>query len=115
GGTSSPSSLTETTSTTDQSGIWVYGSGILTVGTVNINTSGNASSTANSDQYGINAGILAGTSESSDTKGTILITGSANTVVTTGSVANGLFATYTGSSITMLGGTIICSGANAHG
>ena len=112
GGTASPSSLTETTSTADQSGIFVYGSGVLTVGTVNITTSGNASSTSSSDQYGINAGILAGTSS---TKGTILITGSANTIVTTGSVANGLFATYTGSSITMLGGAINCSGANAHG
>jgi hypothetical protein len=112
GGTANLSSLTETTSTADQSGILVYNSGSLTVGTVSVTTSGNASSTSSSDQYGINAGILAG---SSSTKGTILITGSANTIVTTGSVANGLFATYTGSSITMLGGSINCSGANAHG
>jgi hypothetical protein len=112
GGTANPSSLTETTSTADQSGILVYNAGNLTVGTVNITTSGNASSTVNSDQYGINAGILAGTSS---TKGTITITGSSNSVVTTGSVANGLFATYSGSSVTMLGGTITASGANAHG
>ncbi len=112
GGTANPSSLTETTSTADQSGILVYSAGILTVGTVYVNTSGNASSTDNSDKYGINAGILAGTSS---TKGTILITGSSNVVTTTGSVANGLFATSSGSSLTMLGGTITASGANAHG
>jgi hypothetical protein len=112
GGTANQSSLTETTSTADQSGIFVYNSGSLTVGAVNITTSGNASSTDNSDKYGINAGILAGTSS---TKGTITITGNANSVVTTGSVANGLFATYSGSSVTMLGGTITASGANAHG
>ena len=112
GGTANPSSLTETTSTADQSGILVYNAGNLTVGAVSITTSGNASSTDNSDKYGINAAILAGTSS---TKGTIMIAGSANTVVTTGSVANGLFATYSGSSVTMLGGTITASGANAHG
>jgi hypothetical protein len=112
GGTASPSTLTETTSTADQSGILVYNSGILTVGTVNVNTSGNASSTDSSDKYGINAGILAGTSS---TKGTIIITGGSNIVSTTGSVANGLFATYSGSSVTMLGGTITATGANAHG
>lgn len=111
-GTANLPSLTETTSTTDQSGILVYGSATLTVGTVNVTTSGNASSTDNSDKYGINAGILAGTSS---TKGTINITSSAHTVTTTGSVANGLFATYSGSSVTMLGGTITASGANAHG
>lgn len=112
GGTASQSTLIETTSTADQSGILVYNAGNLTVGTVSITTSGNASSTDNSDKYGINAGILAGTSS---TKGTITIMGSSNSVITTGSVANGLFATYSGSSVTMLGGTITASGANAHG
>ena len=112
GGTANQSSLIETTSIADQSGILVYGAGNLTVGTVNITTSGNASNTDNSDKYGINAGILAG---SSSTKGTITITGSSNSVVTTGAVANGLFATYSGSLLTMLDGTIIASGANAHG
>ena len=111
-GTANLPSLAETTSTTDQSGILVYNSGTLTVGTVNVTTSGNASSTDNSDKYGIDAGILAGTSS---TKGTIMITGSSNSVVTTGSVANGLFATSSGSSVTMLGGTITATGANAHG
>jgi hypothetical protein len=112
GGTATLSSLTTNASTADQSGIYVYNSGVLTVGTVAITTSGNASSTDNSDKYGLNAGILAG---SSSTKGAITITGSSNSVVTTGSVANGLFATSSGSSITMLGGTITASGANAHG
>jgi hypothetical protein len=40
GGTATPSSLIETTSTTDQSGIFVYNSGVLTVGTVAVTTSG---------------------------------------------------------------------------
>jgi hypothetical protein len=112
GGTTNLPSLTETTSTTDQSGILVYNSGTLTVETINVSSSGDASNTDNSDKYGINAGILAG---SSTTKGTIIITGGSNVVFTTGSVANGLFATYSGSSVTMLGGTITASGANAHG
>ena len=111
GGSASPASLTENATSTNESGIFVYNSGILTVGTVNVTTSGNYSGSSG-DNYGINAGILAGTSS---TKGTITITGSSNSVVTTGSVANGLFATYSGSSITMLGGTITASGANAHG
>lgn len=112
GGSASLPGITNSTSTADQSGIYVYNSGTLTVGTVNITTSGNASSANNSCQYGVNAGILAG---SSSTRGTVLITGSSNSIVTTGSVANGLFATHSGSSITMLGGSITCSGANAHG
>jgi hypothetical protein len=112
GGTATLSSLNETATTTNESGIYVYGSGSLSVGTVTIATSGNASNGTTSDQYGINAGILAG---SSSTKGTVTITGSSNSVVTTGSVANGVFATYTGSSVTMLGGAILCSGSNAHG
>jgi hypothetical protein len=112
GGTANLPSITTNTSTADQSGILVYNAGNLTVGRVNITTSGNASSTDNSDKYGINAGILAG---SSSTKGTIIIMGSSNSVVTTGSVANGLFATSSGSSVAMLGGTITASGANAHG
>jgi hypothetical protein len=90
----------------------VYNSGNLTVGTVSVTTSGNATNSDSSGKYGVNAGILAGTSSS---KGTITITGSSNTVTTTGSIANGLFATYSGSSITMLGGTITASGGNAHG
>jgi hypothetical protein len=110
GGTASLAGLTNSTSTADQSGIYVYGSGNLTVGKVNIATSGNASSTDSSDKYGINAGVLAG---NSSTKGTVVITN--GTIVTSGSVANGLFATYSGSSVTMLGGSINCSGANAHG
>ncbi len=112
GGSASPSSLTETSSTADQSGIYVYNSGTLTVGTVNVTTSGNASSTDNSSMYGVNAAILAGTSSS---KGVITITGSSNSIVTTGSAANGLFATYSGSSISMADGTIMTYGAFAHG
>ena len=111
-GTANLSSLTENATSSNESGIFVYNSGSLTVGTVNVTTSGNSTNGTTSDQYGGNAGILAGTT---GTKGTINITGSSNSVVTTGAVANGLFATYTGSSVTMLGGTIICSGDNAHG
>jgi hypothetical protein len=112
GGTTNLPSLSETTSTAHQSGILVHNSGALTVGTVNVITTGNASSTDNSDKYGINAGILAGTSS---TKGTILINGSSNIVTTSGSVANCLFATYSGLSLTLFGSTLTASGANAHG
>ena len=110
GGTASLASLTETTSVANQSGIFVYNSGSLCVGTATVTTGGNSTNTDNSDKYGINAGVLAGTSS---TKGTIVITN--GTIITSGSVANGLFATDTGSSVTMLGGSIVCSGSNAHG
>lgn len=112
GGTANLASLTEIATNASQSGIFVYNSGNLTVETVTVTTSGNATNSDASGKYGVNAGILAGTSGS---KGTITITGSSNTVNTTGSIANGLFATYSGSSITMLGGRITASGANAHG
>jgi hypothetical protein len=112
GGTKTETSITETTSTNDQSGIFVYNGGSLTVGTVAIRTSGDATDTNKSGQYGVNAGILAGTQSS---KGTIVITGTGNSITTTGSIANGLFATGSGSSISMNGGTIEASGANAHG
>ncbi len=112
GGTANLTSLTTNTSTANQSAIFVYNSGNLTVGTVNVTTSGNSTNTDTSGKYGGNAGILAGTSS---TKGTITITGSSNAVTTSGSVANGLFATHSGSSITMLGGSINATGANAHG
>ncbi len=112
GGTANLTSLTQVATNASQSGIFVYNSGNLTVGTVTVTTSGNATNSDASGRYGVNAGILAGTSSS---KGTITITGSSNTVTTTGSIANGLFATYSGSSITMLGGRITASGANAHG
>ena len=112
GGAASLAGITNSTSITNQSGIFVYNSGNLTVGTVNVTTSGNASSIDNSSMYGINAGILAGTSGS---KGVITITGSSNSIVTTGSAANGLFATYSGSSISMANGTITTHGAFAHG
>jgi hypothetical protein len=111
-GTATETSITAAPSSTDQSGIYVYNSGNLTVGTINITSSGGASNTDNSCKYGINAGVLAGTSS---TKGTVAITGTSNTITTTGSAANGLFATYSGSSISMAGGTIICYGGNAHG
>jgi autotransporter-associated beta strand protein len=112
GGTALLPGITNSTSTADQSGILVYNSGNLSVGTVNVTTSGNASSTDSSGRYGVNAGVLAGTSTS---RGTALISGNSNQIVTRGSIANGLFATYNGSSITMLGGRISCTGFNAHG
>ena len=112
GGTASLVGITNNTSTADQSGIFAYNSGNLTVDTVNITTSGNASNADKAGKYGVNAGVLAGTATS---RGTVLISGNSNQIVTSGSVANGLFATYSGSSITMLGGRILCTGFNAHG
>jgi hypothetical protein len=108
-GSTSLAGVTNSTSAADQSGIYVYGGGSLAVGVASITTSGSASSTTSSDQYVINAGVLAG---NTSTTGTVVITN--GTIITTGSVANGLFATSKGSSVTMLGGSINCSGANAH-
>ena len=115
GSSTNLTTLAENASSTDESGIFVCNSGSLTVGTVNIVTSGTPSSVNNSSQYGINAGILAGTSSGANSTGTITITGTANSIVTSGDGANGLFATNNGSSITMNGGSITTTGNLAHG
>jgi hypothetical protein len=100
-----------TSSTTDQSGVYVLNSGNLTLTNCTVTTSGNTSSNENSSFYGLNAGVLA-TSVSQ-----ITLTGCK--ITTTGTGANGIFAygtasiTSTGDKYNMTGGgghAIMCSG-----
>jgi hypothetical protein len=107
GGTNTQSNQTYTASNTDQSGIYVLNGGNLTLNNVTVNTSGETSSADKSSFYGLNAGVLAAT------KSTITMTG--GTISTTGSGANGAFATGDGSTVTLSNVTIIAEGDGGHG
>ena len=107
GGTASFSNQTYTATGIDQSAVFILNSGHLTLTSCTMSKTGDASNVNNSSQYGINAGVL------SNTAGVIIIIG--GTVTTNASGGNGLFATGSGSSITMSNGTINANGSNAHG
>jgi len=107
GGTASETTQTYAATLEDQSAIYVLNSGNLTLVNCTMTKTGDASDVNNSSQYGVNAGILA------EAAGVVVVSG--GSVATDASGANGLFATSSGSSITMSNGTIIASGASAHG
>jgi hypothetical protein len=115
-GTNTISGQTYTTSTQDESAVKVTG-GTLNISNCIISSSGNSSSNDNSSFYGLNAVILAYTSN-----GTAIINSSGNTVSSTGTGANGIFAygkatistsndkfTHTGGG----GHAIMCSGGGS--
>lgn len=81
-------------------------SGSLTLENPTITTSGNTSSQDNSSFYGLNAGLLATDS------GKVTVTG--GTITTTGTGANGAFATGSGSSVTLSNMTIRASADGGH-
>lgn len=107
GGSASDSGKTYAATSTDQSSIYVYNSGLFTVTNCTMTKTGDATSTSTASQYGTNAGVL------TKFAGKVVILG--GSVTTNASGANGLFATGTNSSITMSNGTIIASGSSAHG
>jgi hypothetical protein len=107
GGTVTKTNETYVASATDASGVLVTNAGVFTLSNSRITTTGNSSNVNNSSQYGTNAGVLA----NSGGKVTIAV----GAVSTSGSGANGLFATGSGSSISMSNGTITATGGNAHG
>jgi len=107
GGTVTQTIETYVASATDTSGILITNAGVLTLSNSRITTTGNSSNVNNSSQYGTNAGVLA----NSGGKVTIAV----GAVSTSGSGANGLFATGSGSSVSMSNGTITATGGNAHG
>jgi hypothetical protein len=107
GGSDTQTNQTFAATQTDQSAVYVLNSGILTLNNCTITKTGDSSNVNNSSQYGINAGILANSS------GVITINGGSVTTNTSG--GNGLFATGSGSSISMTEGSIDASGGNAHG
>jgi hypothetical protein len=104
-GTKSTTAQSYTATKADQSAIYVTGTGVLTLTSPTVTTSGDTSSQGNSSFYGQNAGVLAG-------GGTIHMTG--GTITTTGAGANGAFATGTGSKVTLSQTTIDAKGDGGH-
>ncbi len=91
----------------DTSGVLVTHAGVFTLRSSSIRTSGNSSNTDSSSLIGVNAGVLS--------KLASKINFTNDTVSTTGTGANGLFATDTNSSITMTGGSITTGNNLSHG
>lgn len=106
-GTTTLTGKTYTSSTTDLSAVKVTG-GTLTLTNSTVSSSGNTSSTDNSSFYGLNAVILAYASS-----GTAVINSSGNTVTSSGTGANGIFA-YGSASITTSGDKFTMTGDGGH-
>jgi hypothetical protein len=92
---------------TNQSGVTVTNSGVLTLNYSTVTTSGNTTSEDSSSFYGLNAGVLA-------KSGSTIYLNSCK-ITTTGTGANGVFATGSGSTIHLVSDTISCSGDGGHG
>ena len=107
GGTVTKTSQTYTTSTTDESAVKVTNAGVLTLSDSTISSSGETTSADNSSFYGLNAAVLATTAST--------INLSSSSVTTTGTGANGVFSTDSGSSIVLKNVTISCTGRLGHG
>jgi hypothetical protein len=106
-GTVSLTGQTYSSSTQDLSAVKVTG-GTLTLTNSTISSTGNTSSNDNSSFYGLNAVLLATTSS-----GTAVITSSGNTITSTGSGANGIFA-YEKASITTRNDKLTMTGGGGH-
>ena len=107
GGTETQTDQTYSASTVDQSGVYVLNSGNLTLKNVTVNTSGNTSSDENSSFYGLNAGLLAASGSR--------VSMSGGTIATTGTGANGAFATGTGTVVNLSDVNISAIGDGGHG
>ena len=107
GGAASESNQTYTASSEDQSGVYVTDGGTLTLDNVTVATSGNTSSDENSSFYGLNAGVLAASASS--------VTMNGGTISTTGTGANGAFATGEGTVVNLSDVTINATGDGGHG
>jgi hypothetical protein len=106
-GESTESNQTYTASNEDQSGVYVTGGGLLTLEDVTVTTSGDTSSEENSSFYGLNAGVLAALGST--------VTMNDGVISTTGSGANGAFATGEGTVLNLSDVTINASGDGGHG
>jgi hypothetical protein len=107
GTTQSQTGQTYAATQTDQSAVFVLNSGQLTLTNCTMTKTGDASNVNNSSQYGLNAGVLA------NAGGQITITG--GSITTNASGGNGVFASGSGSSVTISDATIHASGGSAHG
>jgi uncharacterized protein (TIGR03437 family) len=105
GGAASQADQTYSATAADTSAVWVANSGVLTLTNPTIVTSGNTSSQDNSSFYGLNAGLLV-------TSGKATVTG--GTIATTGTGANGAFATGSSASVVITNVTITGKSDGAH-
>jgi uncharacterized protein (TIGR03437 family) len=105
GGTAAQSNQTYTATAQDTSGVWVENSGALTLTDPAIVTSGDTSSQDNSSFYGLNAGLLV-------TSGSATVTG--GSIATSGSGANGAFATGSAATVNLTNVTIKATGDGGH-
>jgi hypothetical protein len=98
---------TYTASNDDQSAVFVINGGNLSLSNATITTTGNTSSNDYSSFYGLNAAVLA-------TSGSTISLASSS-VTTSGTGANGVFATGSGSTVTLSNVTITANGNGGHG
>ena len=91
----------------DTSAIYVKDGGKAELSLARIETHGQTSSQENSSFFGLNAGVLV-------TAGSSVVLNDPY-IVTTGSGANGLFASGEGARLVMHGGDVVASGDGAHG
>ena len=107
GQTATKTDQTISATAADQSGVLVTDNGSLTLSGSKITTSGDSSSLDNSSFYGLNAAVVA--------TGGSTIDLSNSSVTSTGTGANGVFATGTGASVTLSDVKIDCTAQGAHG
>lgn len=107
GGTATKSNQAITASKQNESAVKITNSGVFTLTDSTVSKTGDTSSMDDSSFYGLNAAILA----ESGSK----ITLSNVTITTTGSGANGVFATGQGSTVDLTDVTINCTNTGAHG
>lgn len=107
GGTAEKTNQTYIATGTNQSGVTVSNSGVFSLSYSSVTTSGNTTSGDSSSFYGLNAGVLA--------KSGSTINLANCRVTTSGTGANGVFATGTGSTINLEADTISCAGDGGHG
>jgi hypothetical protein len=106
-GTKSEQDQTYSSSEDDRSAILVSDGGSFTATNGDIQTTGDSSSNDSSSFYGLNAAVVATSSS--------FITLSGGSITTTGSGANGAFATGEGSSVSLSNVTIEAAGGGGHG
>jgi hypothetical protein len=106
GGTETKTGGTYTAIETDQSAIYVTGGAALTLTGATIATSGDTSSADNSSFHGLNAAVLAA--------GGSMINLSDSTITTSGTGANGAFATDAGAAVNLTKVSIKAAGDGGH-
>jgi hypothetical protein len=107
GGSADLTNQTYNATGVNESAIYVLNGGKLVDVDPTITTDGSTTNSDDSSFYGLNAGVLCSTNS------TLVING--GSVTTTGTGANGVFATGTGAIITLSHVTVNCSGQLGHG